>query len=87
VRLALLGRGQVSLLEVSIPEDSDEPEVIDLELPQPSILVSVVRGDEIVVPKATTRLRPGDRVLAITAVENEGALRSALCERPVESKE
>lgn len=87
VRLALLGRGQVSLLEVSIPEDTDEPEVIDLDLPQPSILVSVVRGDEVVVPRATTRLRPGDKVLAITAVENEGALRSALCERPVEPKE
>lgn len=87
VRLALLGRGQVSLLEVSIPDDTDEPEVIDLDLPEPSILVSVVRGDKVVVPRATTRLRPGDRVLAITAVENEGALRSALCERPVESKE
>lgn len=86
VRLALLGRGQVSLLEVQIPDDTDEPEVVDLDLPQPSILVSVVRGDEVIVPKATTRLVPGDRVLAITAVDNEGVLRRALCERPKETE-
>jgi trk system potassium uptake protein TrkA len=81
VRLALLGRGQVSLLEVSIPDDTDEPEVIDLDLPEPSILVTVVRGEEVVVPRANTRLRPGDRVLAVTTVENEGILRSALRDR------
>lgn len=83
VRLALLGRGQVSLLEVSIPDDTDEPEVIDLDLPEPSILVTVVRGDEVVVPRANTRLRPGDRVLAVTTVDNEGLLRSALRDRSV----
>lgn len=81
VRLALLGRGQVSLLEVSIPDDTDEPEVIDLDLPEPSILVTVVRGDKVVVPRANTRLRPGDRVLAVTTVDNEGLLRSALRDR------
>jgi trk system potassium uptake protein TrkA len=81
VRLALLGRGQVSLLEVSIPNDTDEPEVIDHDLPEPSILVTVVRGEEVVVPRANTRLRPGDRVLAVTTVENEGLLRSALRDR------
>jgi trk system potassium uptake protein TrkA len=81
VRLALLGRGQVSLLEVSIPDDTDEPEVIDLDLPEPSILVTVVRGEKVVVPRANTRLRPGDRVLAVTTVDNEGLLRSALRDR------
>jgi trk system potassium uptake protein TrkA len=87
VRLALLGRGQVSLLEVSIPDDTDEPEVIDLDLPEPSILVTVVRGDKVVVPRANTRLRPGDRVLAVTTVENEGPLRSALRDRSAGSEE
>lgn len=87
VRLALLGRGQVSLLEVSIPDDTDEPEVIDLDLPEPSILVTVVRGDKVVVPRANTRLRPGDRVLAVTTVDNEGLLRSALRDRSAGSEE
>lgn len=87
VRLALLGRGQVSLLEVSIPDDTDEPEVIDLDLPEPSILVTVVRGDAVVVPRANTRLRPGDRVLAVTTVDNEGLLRSALRDRSAGSEE
>jgi trk system potassium uptake protein TrkA len=87
VRLALLGRGQVSLLEVSIPDDTDEPEVIDLDLPEPSILVTVVRGEKVVVPRANTRLRPGDRVLAVTTVDNEGLLRSALRDRSAGSEE
>jgi trk system potassium uptake protein TrkA len=79
VRLALLGRGQIGLMEIEIPRGMKERKVADLDLPRPAILVTVVRGDEVFVPEADTVLRPRDRVLAVTAVKNEPALREALC--------
>ena len=82
MRLALLGRGKVSLVEIDIPADTPDQRVVDLELPPPSILVSVVRGDEVIVPQAGTVISAGDRVLAVTPVQNEAALRDTLCRMP-----
>ena len=79
VRVALLGRGQVSLLKLEIPAHASPRKVIDLELPNPTILVSVMRGDEVIVPGADTTIEPGDRVLAITNVDQEVDLRGVLC--------
>ena len=54
MRLTLLGRGQVSLVEIDIPADTPDQRVVDLVLPPPSILVSVVCGEEVMVPQAGT---------------------------------
>ncbi len=79
VRIALIGRGQVSLLELEIPLHVSPRKVIDLQLPHPTILVTVMRGDEVIVPGAETMIEPGDRVLAVTNVELEVPLREVLC--------
>lgn len=79
VRVALIGRGKVSLLQLEIPMHVSPRKVIDLELPQPTILVSVMRGDEVIVPGANTMIEPGDQVLAITDVDQEVPLRGVLC--------
>ncbi len=79
VRVALIGRGQVSLLELEIPPHVEPRKVIDLDLPHPTILVTVIRSDDVLVPGAETMIEPGDRVLAVTNVELEVALREVLC--------
>lgn len=79
VRVALLGRGQVSLLSLEIPSHASPRKVIDLELPHPTILVTVMRGEEVLVPGAETIIQAGDRVLAVTNVDQEVALRGVLC--------
>jgi trk system potassium uptake protein TrkA len=79
VRIALLGRGQVSLVEMDVPDECPPQRVIDMALPAPTILVAITRGDAVIVPGAATVVEPGDRVVAITNVENESTLRSALC--------
>jgi trk system potassium uptake protein len=78
-RVALLGRGQVSLVELEIPEGHEHQPLATLKLPQPSILVTVVRDEQAFVPGADTVLIGGDKVLAVTAVDNETDLRDALC--------
>ncbi|MDH3500070.1 MAG: NAD-binding protein [Acidimicrobiia bacterium] len=73
-RIAVLGRGQLSLCEIQLPEDFEAVRIVDLELPQPALIAVVLRGDEAIVPGATTRLHPGDRITAVTTVANEAAL-------------
>ena len=80
-RIALLGRGRVSLIEVEVGPGIGHCRVADLGLPSQSVLVAVTRegeGGEVVVPRGDTLIKPGDRVLAVTAVEQEPEVRSAL---------
>ena len=78
VRVAILGRGEVSLLEVEIPEDTPALQVSDVALPTSSVLVAIRRNGTIVVPGGGTVIQPGDRVLAVTLVELEDEVRDAL---------
>lgn len=82
VRVALLGRGTISLLEIEVPAGVQPQKVIDMSLPGRTILVSVMREDEVVVPGPYTIIEAGDRVLAVTNVENETIVREVLCKLP-----
>ena len=53
-------------------------QVKDVILPQDSVLVSIVRGENIVVPKGETILKKGDDIIALTTIENEKALLNTL---------
>jgi len=79
-RIALLGRGGVSLIEVEVHLEAQARRVQDLQLPEQTVLVGVLRGvdgSKLVVPTGDTVIGPGDRVLAVTAVEQEPAVRAA----------
>ncbi len=82
VRVALLGRGKISLIEIEIPAGVPPQKVIDMSLPDRTILVSVMRGEDVVVPGPYTVIESGDRVLAVTNVENETSVRKVLCRVP-----
>jgi trk system potassium uptake protein TrkA len=77
-RVAVIGGGRLSVCEIEIPEGFPECALAELEFPQPAVLAAVLRAGEAEVPSATTRLRPGDRVTAVTTLENETELRDAL---------
>jgi len=77
-RLRVLGAGKLSLVEIDIPDDAEIRTVLEIDMPPQSILVALLRGADVSVPNATTQLRPGDRVLAVTAIEHESDLRQAL---------
>ena len=69
-------RGKLALIRVDLPESSPiiNKKLQDLKLPPNSVLVSVIRGDEIIVPKGDTVLNPMDDVIALTLVENKQQL-------------
>jgi len=69
-------RGKLALIRVDLPETSPviDKKLQELQLPPNSVLVSVLRGDEIIVPKGDTVLMPRDDIVALTLVEHKQQL-------------
>lgn len=63
-------RGKLALIRVDLPENapSINKQLQELQLPPNSVLVSIIRGDEIIIPKGDTRLQSKDDVIALTLV-------------------
>ncbi len=81
VTLYTLKKGQLALVEIEIPicrTNGKSRRVSEMSLPQDTVLVSIMRGEEVIVPKGNTKIEPGDRVLAVSAVGREEELRRAL---------
>jgi trk system potassium uptake protein TrkA len=80
VNLMSFKRGKLAIVRVDLPDHSPviNKEIKDIELPQDSVLVSIVRGEEVILPKGNTVLKPGDDVIALTLVGNEPQLLNLL---------
>ncbi|MFH1875784.1 MAG: TrkA family potassium uptake protein [Candidatus Omnitrophota bacterium] len=76
VNLLSFNRGKLAIVRVDLPEQSPiiNKMLKDVTLPPDSVLVSVIRGDEIIVPKGDTLLRASDDIIALTLVENKQIL-------------
>jgi trk system potassium uptake protein len=80
VNLMSFKRGKLAIVRVDLPADSPviNKMVQDIKLPPDSVFVSIVRKDEVIVPKGNTVLEPGDDIIAITLIGNEPQLLHAL---------
>ena len=80
VNLMSFKRGKLAIVRVDLPEDSpviNKP-LQEIVLPENSVLVSIIRGNEVIVPKGNTILKAQDDVIALTTIENEQQLLNAL---------
>lgn len=80
VNLMSFKRGKLSIVRVDLPQDSPviNKQIQDVQLPPDSVLVSIVRGEEVIVPKGNTIFEPGDDIIALTLVGNEPQLLNLL---------
>jgi len=76
VNLMSFKRGKLAIVRVDLPKDSPviDKEIKDIVLPADSVLVSILRGEEVIVPKGNTVLKVGDDVIALTLIGNEPQL-------------
>jgi trk system potassium uptake protein TrkA len=76
VNLMSFKRGKLAIVRVDLSADSPvvNKELKDIRLPKDSVLVSILRSDEVIVPKGDTVLRPGDDIIALTKVGLESQL-------------
>jgi trk system potassium uptake protein len=76
--------GGIALVEVTLDDDATavgrRPD--ELDLPERSVVVAVVRGDQVLPGGGSDPLEPGDEVLAVTALATEPALRQSLGGHP-----
>ncbi|MGH2428896.1 MAG: potassium channel family protein [Candidatus Limnocylindria bacterium] len=80
LHLAELEGGEVQIVEAQL--DGESPvigrELRDIELPEGSMIAVLIRDDRAVAPRSDTRLRTGDKLLAVTSAEHEAELRALL---------
>jgi trk system potassium uptake protein TrkA len=80
VTLLKLNRGAAALVEVRLPETSPcrGRAIRDLDLPPDTVIVSVIRGGKLVIPRGDTTLEAGDEILAVSTVKAEKPLKDIL---------
>jgi trk system potassium uptake protein TrkA len=80
VNLMSFKRGKLALVRVDLPEDSPviNKKVQDINLPPDSVLVTIIRKDNVIVPQGNTSLQQGDDIIALTLIENEQQLLDTL---------
>jgi Trk K+ transport system NAD-binding subunit len=76
--------GGVALVEVTLDDDAAAVgrRTDQLELPEGSVVVAVVRGERVLPGGGSDPLEPGDELLAVTALDTEPALRQAIGGHP-----
>jgi trk system potassium uptake protein len=84
VRLLPLERGGISIVEMTIPQDSPTAgrPLYELRLPPDSAIVAFIRGGHVVIPQPETVVADGDEVIALTVPEAEAEVRSMLLGEP-----
>lgn len=72
-RLAVIEGGDVSLVERELPVDYPSTRITELQLPRPSLLITLIRDGRASVPGPDTVLKAGDKVLGVVPLELEKA--------------
>ncbi len=77
IPLLSLQRGELEIVELHVPANSPvlKQPLRDLLLPPDSVLISIMRGDRIIVPKGDTTFQANDTVLALTVTARVEELR------------
>jgi len=80
VRILPLERGQASLVELTLPENSPNVgrPLYEMRLPPDATIVAILREGHVVIPQPEAVLAEGDEVIVLTAPQAEPALRQAV---------
>ncbi|MFH1505350.1 MAG: TrkA family potassium uptake protein [Candidatus Omnitrophota bacterium] len=74
--LLSIKKGRLSIVRIDIPGNSPVANKVlkDIKLPPNSVLVSIIRGPDIIIPYGSTIILPGDEVIAATLIDAEKKL-------------
>ncbi|MFH1777357.1 MAG: NAD-binding protein [Candidatus Omnitrophota bacterium] len=76
VNLMTFKRGKLSLVRVDLNENSPvvNKSVKDIQFPDDSVLVSIIRGDDVIIPRGNTIFSARDDIIALTTIKNRQRL-------------
>jgi trk system potassium uptake protein TrkA len=75
-QLISLKKGKLVVVKINLPENSpvlNQP-IKEIKIPSDTVIISVMRRDDFVIPHGETVLEAGDDLLAITKIEKEKEL-------------
>lgn len=74
--LLTLRDGQITLTEILISEKSvvNGKTLKEIDIPKDCIVISVIRGEEVIIPNAFTVIKEGDYVLTVTSLQDQHEL-------------
>jgi trk system potassium uptake protein TrkA len=80
VRLIRLEGGDISIVEMTLPEGSSSvgKAIYELRLPTDAAIVGILREGHVVIPQPETVLSAGDEVIALASAPSERSLRDAV---------
>ena len=80
VRLMTFRQSQTNLVELTLTQETPlaGKAVSDLDLPRDAALVTILRGDRVIVPTPDDPLEPGDELLFVATSDVEPQIRAAL---------
>jgi len=81
VTLHTMHKGKLAVVELDIPtcgSDACAGNIGELGLPRGCVVISLLRGDEVIIPHGGDLIKAGDRVIAVTLTDREEELRSVL---------
>jgi trk system potassium uptake protein TrkA len=79
--LHVLKKGRLELVEIQLSGNHSAAAgsmVRELSLPRNTVLVSIIRGDDIQIPRGDTMIEKGDRIIAVTTAGEADELRRIL---------
>ncbi len=81
--LASLNKGRASICEIIVPKDAKVNGVSlkDIELPKSSLIVSILRDENLIIPQGDTNIYSGDEVVAVCDGHSQKKLMKILSER------
>lgn len=77
-RVAALGHGEASLIEIEVPAGRSPAAVAALGLPDSTVLAAIRRDETIIIPAGTDQVKPGDKVMVVTFAHNEEQVRAVV---------
>lgn len=80
ITLLTLKEGKVAIVEKEVGETSParDKKIMELTLPEECVIVSVIRGSQIIFPRGQTTLKVNDKVLALTTAERKSTLQGII---------
>lgn len=80
-QLLSINSGEASISELVLPNDYkfDGKTLLQLKLPETYVIVSIIRGDKLIIPRGNTQLLSGDKVIILCDNSVVHELSKALC--------
>lgn len=80
--LASLNKGKAGIVSTKLPEDTiyDSVAIKDIDFPKGTLVISVVRDGELIIPNGATELKKDDEVVAVCVDKYTKALTKLMSE-------